>query len=156
MQSALHTLREVWRKRRFEEFRASTRREAVEIREEGLAYSEQQMRATRYLFDKASLEERGVLLGAGLSLAAYDKVFNRRTKEEPTVLTSCPFCQRRFVPDWHHMVRNCDFFRAARGHLLAPQDGMARRLGWALQGDGHALAKQTQRVHVGIWDILGP
>ena len=54
----------------------------------------------RCLFRGATAEERGVMLGASLSPAAYDKIHRNAGKQDPVLLQVCPWCKSRLTQGW--------------------------------------------------------
>ncbi|CAE7489220.1 unnamed protein product [Symbiodinium necroappetens] len=137
--SILHCGRERWRQKNLQDFFATNRREAVEISHAGVAYHQQQLRRARHLYDKASVEERGVMLGASWSLCAYDKIRKNLPKQRPSTLDRCPFCSAQVPPGWHHLAWQCEYFESRRTSM--PHDAWSARLGWPQPGEPLACAK---------------
>ena len=74
-------------------FLETPRREAVDA----VATGVQQTESARKLLDVASAEDRGVMLSASYSLAAYEKLFENLPKHAE-VSGFCPFCKCAVVP----------------------------------------------------------
>ena len=139
VESTLHCGREHWRQKNLQDFFATNRREAVEISHAGAGYHEQQLRRARHLYDKASVEERGVMLGASFSLCAYDKIRKNLPTQQPSTLNSCPFCSVQVPPGWHHLAWQCEHFESLRPSM--PHDAWSARLGWPQPGESTACAR---------------
>ena len=137
--AAQHVVRDLWRKGRFEEFLRQDRRDS-----RGLVgrvqYREQTVKNTASLYDVATQEERGVLLGAAASAACYAAMQVRRHELEG-IHQECPFCDIAVVPDGYHLCWRCPRF--AEGRPPEPGTLLARRLGWQDAG-----TKAEAQVHL--------
>ena len=83
-----HELREAWRRKRLQMFLQEERRDARAMREL-VVYDQVTQRQTARLFNSATAEERGVMMGAALSTAFYEKA----RKSEPAPV--CVWCGKR-------------------------------------------------------------
>ena len=140
LEAALHQVREAWRQQQFKSFLDNPRREAVDAVAAGVQYDAAQSESARKLFDAASSEERGVMLGASFSLAAYEKVFDGLPKHAE-VHAFCPFCKCAVVPSWKHLAWDCCHFAEDRGSLQKPACPLSWRLGWPQVGEKLRLAR---------------
>ena len=125
---------EVWRRRQSDCFLINPHREAVDAVAAGVHFDASQTEIARRLFDGASSEERGVMLGGAFSLAACEKMFRKLPKHAP-VDAHCPFCKCAGVPSWRHLAWTCNYFAEDRGSLQMPACTMSWRLGWPLIGE---------------------
>ena len=140
LEAALHQVREAWRQQQFKSFLDNPRREAVDAVAAGVQYDAAQSESARKLFDAASSEERGVMLGASFSLAAHEKVFDGLPKHAE-VHAFCPFCKCAVVPSWKHLAWDCCHFAEDRGSLQKPACPLSWRLGWPQVGEKLRLAR---------------
>ena len=98
-----HELREAWRRKRFHTFLQEARRDARALRDL-VVYSAVTQRQTARLFSLATVEERGVMMGAALSTAFYEKV--RKCEPAPV----CVWCGKGEPAHWLHLAWKCDYF----------------------------------------------
>ena len=106
-----------------------------------MSYDARRTSLARKMFDRGTLEERGILVGAGLSLTAYEKMFNHLPKVS-AVQVFCPFCKERTVPNWMHLAWRCHHFDDSRGQLQEPACPMSSRLGWPADAEEHETSAQ--------------
>ena len=126
VQETGHLLREAWRREKVERFLRMPRRDSEQLAAENAQYNEDQVQRTRLLYRTASAEQRAVLLGAGISEAAYTAMRLRLPARAATPLEQCRFCGDTCVPSWHHVLWRCGHFEPHRPR--APDDPWSRRL----------------------------
>ena len=141
-----HKVRESWRRCLFDQFITSKRRDAHLLR--SWRYDETSCKFARELFLSGTGDERAVLCGAALSLAAYRKMAK-------VAVGTCQFCHQVAVPDWHHLCWVCP---ATGPHPVYPNEIHTARLGWPCQSDNlqkarerlrHMSAVRARVMHVG-------
>ena len=142
-----HLMRERWRQRQFQRFCEHKRREAVEIRltTGATEYDDWVVAKARLLFRNATAEERGVMLGASFSPAAYDKIHRREAPLDPVFLHECPWCNCKLIPDWQHVAWQCEGFQANRP--ARPEAIWARRFGWPNDANSSACVSWRSQGH---------
>eukprot|EP00439_Symbiodinium_sp_Y106_P054458 s4338_g7.t1 len=123
-----HKLRELSRKEQFQAFLLHPRREQAEAISAGVGYDEGICKVARALFSRASKEQRGVMLGASYSVAAFDKLRRNAGKHDQVLVRKCPYCDAPVVPDWQHLSWECPSF--ARDRPEVPAYVLSRRFGW--------------------------
>ena len=116
-----HELREAWRRKRFHTFLQEDRRDARALRDL-VVYSAVTQRQTARPFSLATVFERGVMMGAALSTAFYEKV--RKCESAPV----CVWCGKGEPAHWLHLAWKCDYFACERPP--EPSGFLAQRFGW--------------------------
>ena len=129
-----HLLRESWRRKQFEAFLSSGRRDAAACR--GASYCERRVSKVRKAYGDADTHTRACLTGAVVSDA-------RMAVIQGNELPSCQWCNTASVPHWHHMCWECPGFSDTRPQV--PVDPVQRVLGWPSGHQEDALVLQ----HVG-------
>jgi hypothetical protein len=130
-----HVLREAFRRFHFGKFLGGSRRDAAVLG--ATVYSEAQFKGASKLYSAGNKDERAVLHGAALSVACFARI-----RREP-VPTQCPWCLQAVVPNWHHMVWECDLIARGVSRPARPASGIGQRLGWPL---GAATAEDRARL----------
>ena len=117
-----HMLREAFRRRHFQSFLDSERRDSRQLVAH-VEYNEQVVTSARQLYQAGRLSARAVMLGAALSSLCYSRI--RRQPDSQV----CQWCCREVRPNWEHLVWHCSYFAETRPDPL-PVDPMTLRLGW--------------------------
>jgi len=73
-QQIVHMLREKWRKDLFTDFLQKDRRDARQLTAANVSYDEQQTTQARYILAQARSDQRAVMIGAGNSVAVYQRI----------------------------------------------------------------------------------
>lgn len=73
-QQIVHVLRESWRKDLFTDFLQKDRRDARQLTATNVSYDEQQTTQARYILAQAGSDQRAVMIGAGNSVAVYQRI----------------------------------------------------------------------------------
>ena len=143
-----HKLRELSRKEQFQAFLLHPRREQAEAISAGVGYDEGICKVARALFSRASKEQRGVMLGASYSVAAFDKLRRNAGKHDQVLVRKCPYCDAPVVPDWQHLSWECPSF--ARDRPEVPAYVLSRRFGWPGPGEGMTTAAPRLAFLAGV------
>ena len=115
----LHRVRDWWRLQRLKDWLASSRRDAMIARREGLRVDAHTIPALRKLYDKLSTHAKAVMLG-GFKTEATVSAAEAVTKV-------CAHCAHG-PPFLDHVLWMCPGIR--RQWELRPQSNLAARLGW--------------------------
>ena len=117
-----HHFREAWRRKLFQKFCASQRRDARLMRWHNVPYRETATKpARKEEYEKGNSHTRAVLSGAALS----DAVAQIAAGSAPKV--HCEWCGSQQVPTWTHLAWKCEAF--AVGRPPEPVDALQHRLG---------------------------
>ena len=130
-----HLLRESWRRKQFDGFMKSARRDARAL--QGLVYSEARIKALRN--SVLTSHSLAVLTGASVSPACFDVQTNSSVSAH-----TCPWCaSQQVVADLQHVTWDCPQARAKSG--LVPGDAWdaaQKRLGWPTRLRGRETRDQ--------------
>ena len=119
-----HAVRESWRRVQFRSFLASGRRDAAAVG--NVAYSEERMTAARHIFRSQNAHGRGVMVGAIVSDARFDRI---RGLE----IQNCVWCNADVCPTWEHLAWFCPGFSSTRCQV--PSESLQYVLGWPVGRD---------------------
>ncbi|CAE7807894.1 unnamed protein product, partial [Symbiodinium sp. CCMP2456] len=123
-QRGLHSVRESWRRARFQSFLGANRRDSRELRTSGAVYSEARVKAVSKHFQSCSAHERAVLVGAACSLAFHQA----RDAAADEDFSACSFCLSGSIGSWRHLCWECPHFAGTRPAVH--MDPLTERLGW--------------------------
>ena len=149
--AALHDLRQSWRVCQFRLWLASSRRDAVAARAEGLVVSSGLVSSLRSVAARASGHAVGVMTGGTLSDAAW-------TPSGP-LRQSCQACGLLVFASVEHLFWQCSAYDSLRspGRVPPPALPLARRLGWSspLDPTPALLLRLEQMAAIRRADVLG-
>lgn len=135
-----HMLRESWRHKQWQDFRASSRRDATPFA--NTPYNTRRFNLVRQTVKQSTGAQLAVLLGSVISPAAFSK--RPTTAHEHTY---CPLCSEHMA-DLQHMYWSCP----KRFTTSRPRDHLQARFGWPTNPtDIRTLEQLTQTVEV-LWE----
>ena len=115
-----HVLRESWRRVLFDQFLASSRRDAQAVGNP--AYDEVRVCRARQMFQRTDTHGRAVMFGAVVSDARFDRMKRREIQR-------CKWCNDHdAIPGWIHLAWECSGFALHRPRT--PEDAFQKILGW--------------------------